>query len=149
MKQSIAYGIEKIGVPCVIVRCKGEDLFFIIDTGSTDNLLVEFAYDCLAKSYEDVIKDTNETVKVTGVGGVCKGKRFSFSFSIGRMHFNELFSVLPNSDIYIRLSKKLGKPMCGVLGSKFLKEHQVIIDYGNQLVYTNRQRKKGDMPDAV
>lgn len=145
MKQSIAYGIEKIGVPCIIIRCKGEDLFFIVDTGSTDNLLVEYAYDCLAKSYDDVIKNTNETVKVTGVGGVCTGKRFSFKFSIGRLRFDELFSVLPNSDIYIRLSEKMGKPMCGVLGSKFLKEHQIIIDYGNQVLFTKRRQRQTDV----
>ena len=140
MKQSIAYGLEKIGVPCIIIRCKGEDLYFIVDTGSTDNLLVEYAYECLAKSYDDVVKNTNETVKVTGVGGVCKGRRFSFKFSIGRKRFEELFSVLPNSEIYIKLSEKLGKPLCGVLGSKFFKEHQIIVDYGNQMVYTKRKR---------
>ena len=72
MKQSIALGIEKIGVPCVVVRCNGEDMYFIIDTGSNENCLVEYAYEYFTQYHDDVIKDVDETMSITGVGGGCK-----------------------------------------------------------------------------
>ena len=142
MKQSIALGIEKIGVPCIVVRCNGEDLYFIIDTGSTENCLVEYVYEYFTQYHEDVIKDADDTMNITGVAGVCECKKCSFKISIGSEQFEETFSVLPNSDVYQRLSHKLGEPMCGLLGNKFLKKNNIVIDYENQCVYT-KMRKKG------
>lgn len=138
IRQSIAFGIEKIGVPCIMVRCNGEDLYFIIDTGSTENCLVEYVYEYFRQYHEDVIDDADDTMNITGVGGGCKCKKCSFKFSIGSEHFEETFSVLPNSDVYQRLSQKLGEPMCGLLGNKFLKKNNIVIDYGSQFVYTNK-----------
>lgn len=142
MKQSIALGIEKIGVPCIMVRCNGEDLYFIIDTGSTENCLVEYVYEYFTQYHEGFIKDADETVSITGVGGGCKCKKCSFKFSIGSEHFEETISVLPNSDVYQRLSQKLGEPMCGLLGNKFLKKNHIVVDYGNQSVYSKRKKRE-------
>ena len=143
MKQSIAFGIEKIGAPCVIVKCNGQDLFFLIDTGSSENHLVEYTHLFFTKYFDDVIKEEEGSVVTKGVAGSIESKKCSFAFSIGRTQYEDSFVILPNSEVFIGLSERMGEPLAGILGGRFLKKNGIVIDYGSQCVYTKR-RKKGE-----
>lgn len=148
MKQSIAFGIEKIGAPCVIVNCKGQDLYFLIDTGSSENHLVEYTYKFFTENYDDVIKDEEGNFVTRGVSGSVECKKCSFSFFIGRAQLEDSFVLLPNSEVFIGLSERMGEPLAGILGGRFLKKNGIVIDYGSQCVYTKR-RKKGEKATII
>ena len=141
MKQSIAYGIEKLGVPCVVVRSKEQNLYFLIDTGSTANHLIEYTY-LYFKQFDDVIEDSEKSFTTTGLGGSAKTRICSFKFSIGRTPIEDDFVLLPNSQVFENMSKGLGEPIAGILGGKFLKKNHIVIDYENKCLYTKRIRKK-------
>lgn len=140
MKQSIAFGIEKIGAPCVIVNCKGQDLYFLIDTGSSENHLVEYTYKFFTECYDDVIKDEEGNYVTRGVSGSVECKKCSFTFSIGRARLEDSFVVLPNTQVFVGISERLGEPLAGILGGQFLKNHGVVIDYGRQCMYMKRRK---------
>ena len=38
------------------------------------------------------------------------------------------------------LTEKLGEPLAGILGGKFLMDHHVVIDYRNQMLYSKREQ---------
>lgn len=143
MKQSIAFGIEKIGAPCVVVNCKGQELYFLIDTGSSENHLVEYTYKFFMEYYDDVIKEEEGSFVTKGVAGSIESKKCSIAFSIGRSQYVDSFVILPNSEVFVGLSERMGEPLAGILGGRFLKKNGIVIDYGSQCVYTKR-RKKGE-----
>ena len=141
MKQSTAYGMEKIGAPCVVAHCKGENFYFLIDTGSSDNHLVAYAYQFFKETFDGVIFDEEGVSTTTGLGGSFECKKCSFSFFIGRTRFEDTFVLLPNQEVFGRLSEKMDGPIVGILGGKFLKENHIVIDYANGCLYTKRQRR--------
>jgi hypothetical protein len=143
MKQSIAYGMEKIGAPCVVVKCEGVSMYFLIDTGSTENHLLDYTYKILTKHFAGAIQDEEGSFVTSGVGGSVECKKCTFAFSIGHTRFEDFFVVLPNSQVFIDLSKKLDEPLAGILGGRFLKNNGIVIDYANNCLYTKRQRKVG------
>ena len=141
MKQSIAYGMEKIGAPCVVVNCKGQELYFLIDTGSSENQLLDYTYVFFTECYDDVIKEEGGCFVTTGLGGSVESKKYSFAFSIGRTQFVEPFMVLPNTHIFASLSERLGEPLAGILGSRFLRNNGIVVDYADNSLYSKRRRK--------
>lgn len=142
MKQSIAYGMEKLGIPFVIVECKGQIMYFMIDSGSSHNHLLQYAYDFFVQHFEDVIQDSEGSVYSVGLCGGVNGKVCSFSFFIDRTMYEEEFVLLPNSEVFENMSQVLGGPICGILGSRFLKRNNIVIDYGSQCLYTKRQKSR-------
>ncbi len=142
MKQSIACGIEKISVPCIVAHCKDEDFFFMIDSGSSDNHLIEYAYQFFKETFDGVIMDVDGVSTTTGLGGSFESKKCSFSFSIGRAQFEDTFVLLPNQEIFVHLSEKMDGAIVGILGGKFLIENHIVIDYANGCLYTKRVKKK-------
>lgn len=141
MKQSIALGIEKIGAPCIVVNCKDVYLYFLIDTGSSENQLLDYTYKIFTKCFDDVIQEKGGSFVTTGLGGSVESKKYSFAFSIGRTRFEESFMVLPNSQVFVSLSERLGEPLAGILGSSFLRNNGIVVDYANNCLYTKRRRK--------
>ena len=141
MKQSIAFGLEKIGAPCVLVNCKGVGLYFLIDTGSTENHLLSYTYQYFTECFDDVIKDSDGSFTITGLGGSVSSKRCTFSFFIDETPCEDSFVVLPNTQVFADLSKKLDEPIAGILGGRFLQKNNVVIDYGKQLVHIKTHRK--------
>ena len=142
MKQSIAYGIEKLGIPCAFVRCKGKELCFMIDTGATDNHILDVVYAYFTQHYNDVIQDIEEVFTAVGLGGGVDCKTCSLGFSLGRTKFRDEFAVLPNPEVFECMSQVLGKPVVGILGGKFLKDNGIVIDYASKCIYSKRMRKK-------
>lgn len=141
MKQSTAYGMEKIGAPCVVVNCKGQKLYFLIDTGSTENHLLDYTHKFFTEYYDDVIQEEKGDFVTAGVGGCVECKKCSFAFIIGRTSFEDSFVVLPNSQIFASLSEKLDEPLAGILGCRFLKNNGIVVDYANNSLYTKRRRR--------
>lgn len=145
MKQSIAYGIEKINVPCIVAHCKDEEFYFLIDTGSSDNHLIAYAYQFFKETFDGVIMNVDGVSTTTGLGGSFESKKCSFSFSIGKTQFEDTFVLLPNQKVFGRLSEKMDGPIVGILGGKFLKENHIVIDYAGNCLYTKRRRRKANV----
>ena len=45
MKFPITYGLQKVGLPLILTSGKLKNLCFLIDTGSTHNVIFDFVFD--------------------------------------------------------------------------------------------------------
>ena len=103
---------------------------------------MEYTYKFFTEYYDDVIKDEEGNFVTRSVSGSVECKKCSFTFSIGRVQLEDSFVVLPKTQVFVGLSERMGVPLAGILGGRFLKKNGIVIDYGSQCVYTKR-RKKG------
>lgn len=114
-----------------------DDIHFVamlIDTGSTDNLIFSNAYE----EIKNMFSITNKQSFTFGIEGketilnivsadfyVCGVKQ--------RMEFQ-----IANDTTAKMLSKEVGLPVCGVIGSNYMLEHGWIIDYNQQAVLISK-----------
>ena len=140
MKQSITYGMEKTGMSFVELNCEGKHMLFLLDTGSSENHLVAYTYTYFKEHFPDVIADlmTETPVFTVGVNGEFESRACSFSFTIDNHPYKEPFLIIPHPEIFANFSEQLGLPVGGILGSRFLRKYGIIIDYQQNIVYTNR-----------
>lgn len=137
MKQSIVYGFEKARAPFLVLSCDGLDMYFLVDTGSTDNHLLSGSYEFLKEVFPDHFseKPADTIYSTAGIGCVLDTMAYEFSFDLSDQRYKEYFSILPTSEAFIRISTLLGKPVWGVLGCGFLRKHHIVIDYGDLVIY--------------
>lgn len=144
MKQTFFYGLTKINMPIVALSCKGIPLLFLIDTGSASNHLLAPVHDYFKENYNDVVKDSKsgQTVTVTGITGAVECGISKFNFKIGRTDYTDIFLIMPTGTVLDEFSKQLDAPLCGILGGQFLCQNNVVLDYGNNCMYSKKKRKK-------
>ena len=64
MKLSLATGIQKLSMPLLNVRINDTTLTFLIDTGSTHNVIASFVFEQLKHCFK-VLDETNEFMHIS------------------------------------------------------------------------------------
>ena len=138
MKQSIAHGIEKTGLPFIKLNCQGKQVLFLLDTGSTENHLMAYTYLYFKEHFPDAIADltTEKPVVTAGVNGEFESRACSFGFNIDNHSYKEPFLIIPHPEVFAIFSEQLSVPVGGILGGRFLRKYGIIIDYQKNVVYT-------------
>lgn len=118
------------GLPFIMIQ-EGEfkDLIFMIDTGSNDNILFGYAYQQL-KDMMAPIEGQNALYGIEGkptLVNLASGKLTLF----GKEH-NMVFLIREDDEVAKLLSQDMGFPICGILGTKFMLEHNWIINFAKQ-----------------
>jgi len=120
----------KTGLPFIQIK-EGDfkGIVMLIDTGANDNLMFGYAFHHLS----DYMKLTDMKSNSFGI----EGQSFSLNFATGTMCFfgkeyRMMFLVQENSDVAMEMSKEMGFPIAGIIGTKFMAEHGWIIDFGKQ-----------------
>ena len=103
MYYSLVEGILKLSMPLVTAQVNGLNLTFLIDTGSTHNII----------QYQDVIT-VNATLKIEGV------------------ELKSAFNVVDMSDAVMKLQDETGLQLHGFLGIPFLMDNKCVLDFHNQ-----------------
>lgn len=118
------------GLPFIrIQEGKFEGLVFMIDTGSNDNILFGYAYQQL----KDMMAPVEGQSSLYGIDGkptnvdLASGK---FSF-FGKEH-DMVFLIREDDEAGKLLSQEMGFPICGIIGTKFMLEHNWIINFAKQ-----------------
>lgn len=65
MEFPLAFGLQQVGLPLIVTSGKLENLCFLIDTGSSHNLLFDFVY----KHFQDEFKLLENTQQAMGIEG--------------------------------------------------------------------------------
>ena len=118
------------GLPFIrIQEGEFEGLVFMIDTGSNDNILFGYAYQQL----KDMMAPVEGQSSLYGIDGkptnvdLASGK---FSF-FGKEH-DMVFLIREDDEAGKLLSQEMGFPICGIIGTKFMLEHNWIINFAKQ-----------------
>lgn len=135
IEHPISYGLNKIGLPLIVIDVgKEESLCFLLDTGSTQNMLEYKVIQYFAKD----ITLLGETT-IMGMEGIRKKVlTLMFSFKIQSKEYNTEFCMFEEKESFLSMQEDLGTPVHGILGSNFFIENKWIIDYHKMKVYHKR-----------
>ena len=134
MNYPIHYGLEKAGLPLILTTDNPKNLCFLIDTGSTNDVIFDFVY----QHFKDYFTLTAESQNIMGIDG-----SFKSSFIVNTdLQFNDLsykapFVVLEANDAINQVQAETGIQIHGVLGIPFLMENKCLIDF-NKLTIHNK-----------
>ena len=122
----------KTGLPFIrIMEGKFEGLIMMVDTGSNDNLMFGYAYNQLS----DMLQPVEGKSPLYGIDGeVTEMKRTSATLSFCGTEHDMMFLVREDDKAFMRLSKEMGFPVAGIIGTRFMVEHDWMINFGNQEV---------------
>ena len=122
----IAYGLKKIGLPLILTSGKLKDIYFMIDTGSTHNILFDFVYN----HFKDEFKLLNNSQSIMGIEGYYKETpTIEATFNFEGRNYISTFSVLEANEAIKKVQDETGVQIHGVLGVPFLIENKWIIDF--------------------
>ena len=122
----IEYGLEKTGLPLMLTSGKLKNICFLIDTGSTHNVLFDFVYN----HFKDEFKLLDSTCRTMGIEGhYIETPVIEATFNFEGINYTSTFSVLDATNAIAQVQKETGVQIHGVLGVEFLIENKWIIDF--------------------
>ena len=134
MNHSLSEGLLKLSMPLVKARVCGVNLTFLIDTGSTHNVIASFVYEQIRNAF--II--TGESNKVMGVDGKYQDVIIvNATLEIEGVELKSDFNVVDMSDAVMQLQDETGLQLHGLLGIPFLMDNKCIIDFDKQEITIN------------
>ena len=120
----------KVGMPFICVNEGGfKDVMFLIDTGSTDNVLFGYVYE----QAKDQLKEAEGRYTITGIDGKPKEVKPVIGYvPFCGKEYEMKFLVRDDDDAGIALSQAMGFSVIGLIGTYFMVEHGWVIDFANQ-----------------
>ena len=106
-------------------------IVMVIDTGCTDNVMFGYAYHQLKKR----MRPLEETVNQIGIDGIGTTRKMaSGTLAFCGREYEMTFVVREDNVAGIELSKEMGFPITGLIGTFFMANHGWVIDFGKQEV---------------
>lgn len=134
MEWPLAFGLEKTGYPLILISGKLKSICFLIDTGSTHNILFNFVYE----RFKDEFRLLDKTHKTMGIEGHYKETPvMEATFNFEGTDYTSTFSVLDASEAVAKIQEETGCQIHGILGVPFLMENKWIVDF-EKLVISRR-----------
>ncbi len=106
-----------------------EGMILLVDTGSNDNILFGHFYNQAKEKFQPM-EGSRDTYGIEGT--IRQRNMVSGIVSFCGTEYEMQFTVQENDDCAIMLSKEMGFPVFGILGTNFMAEHGWIIDFGKQ-----------------
>lgn len=129
MKKSIKNDIKKLGFPTITLKINGIPFRFIVDSGSSNNIMTKDAYDKVSSTAE-LVGQTS----ISGIDGVSSIQDFvKITYKMGDKEKTQGFGVLHSTPFEI-FDKEKGIRIDGVLGLPFMLSNRVNLDYANMCI---------------
>lgn len=131
MEFPLHFGLQKIGLPLIMIDFQGANLCILLDTGANINYIDKKVYDYFKDNFE-LLPSKGYSFGIDGVRIENENVRFDFIFE------NETYCTdfqVSNGNGFDNILKDEGIQIDGVLGSNFFVEHKWIIDYSELKVY--------------
>ena len=130
---SFAKGFKSPNLPIATFTQNNKDLNFIIDTGSDDNVINKQALDEI--EHERIEHEGT----IAGVGGVFDVEACNITFQYEGDTFTEKFLIADHlKDAFDDIKRAHAIHLHGMLGSKFLMEHNIVMDFNNMIAYNRK-----------
>ena len=133
---SFSKGFTSPNIPIATFYQGDKELNFIIDTGSDDNVINR---DALEDIKHDMI-DHNGTL--AGVGGVYQVEACTITFQHDGEDFAAKFLVSDHlKEAFDNIRKAHAIQLHGMLGSKFLMQNNIVLDFNNLMAYNSKEKE--------
>lgn len=127
----ISFGLQKTGLPLIITSGKLKNLCFLIDTGSTHNILFSYVYE----HFSDEFKILNNTQNIMGIEGEYKETLIiEGTFNFEGKDYTSTFSVFNATNAVVQVEEETGVQIHGILGIQFLIENKWVINFDKNII---------------
>lgn len=131
MKYPIHFGLEKAGLPLILTTENPKNLCFLIDTGSTNDIIFDFVY----QHFKDYFTPTSDSHNIMGIDGSLKPTIIvNADLQFDDLRYEAPFVVLEAYDAINQVQAETGIQVHGVLGIPFLMENKCLIDFDNLII---------------
>lgn len=142
MEFPLYWGLQKTGLPLIVVTCTDDagtarNMCFLIDTGSTNNILFSFVYEHFQESFKSLEKQGS----IIGFEGQQhETPQIEATFDFEGKSYTSIFSVLDVSDGMKYVQEDSGIQIHGVLGIHFLVDYEWSLDFEKLLIVFNNKQ---------
>lgn len=131
MKYPIHFGLERAGLPLILTTDNPKNLCFLIDTGSTNDVIFDFVY----QHFKDYFTLTADSQSIMGIDGSLKPTIIiNADLQFDDLRYKASFAVLEANDAITQVQAETGIQIHGVLGTPFLVENKCLIDFDNLII---------------
>lgn len=131
MEFPLLFGLQKTGLPLIITSGKLKNLCFLIDTGSTHNILFSYVYE----HFSDEFKILNNTQNIMGIEGEYKETPIiEGTFNFEGKDYTSTFYVFNATNAVVHIEEETGVQIHGILGIQFLIENKWVINFDKNII---------------
>jgi predicted aspartyl protease len=131
---SFSQGFVSPNIPIATFYQGDKELHFIVDTGSDNNVINRDTLNDI--KYEMI--EHNGTL--AGVGGVYQVEACKIQFQLEDEEFTAKFLISDNlKEAFDAIRKEHAICIHGMLGSRFLMENNIILDFNSMTAYNKKQ----------
>lgn len=127
-------GFTSPNIPIATFYQGDKEIIFLLDSGSDRNVINEDALKLFDHTLKE--KDASSVTHLSGVGGSQEVETCTMSFGTEDSKYTTDFLVTDLSPAFDGIRKEHCIQIHGILGSTFLKEHHIILDYKNLSAYS-------------
>lgn len=125
MDLTIANSIRCVGLPIIVTSTKPH-LNFLVDTGSSHNVIFSFVYEGLQDYFTELDTERN----IFGIeGNMVKSQEVKAIITFGEKPSETIFSVVEADEAVNHMEEANGFQLHGILGVDFLTKNKWIIDF--------------------
>lgn len=132
---SFSKGFVAPNIPIATFKHGDMILNFLLDSGADRNSIDSRMLDSL----QHTAAEDNSTITLTGVGGTVDVKNCSLTFKTMEedKEYTADFLIADLQEPFDQLFQAHGIQLHGILGSKFMRKHHIILDFQNLAAYTS------------
>jgi len=131
----LTHGIQKTGLPLIVIEINQQNLCFLLDTGSNKNLIDQRVYEFFKEQVETVGSST-----ILGLeGNKLDTPIINLSFNFENHSYSTNFNVIDSSSAFGAIEKESDIQIHGILGNEFFIENEWVLDFEKLMVYSGKQ----------
>ena len=130
---SFKQGFVSPNVPIATFTQGNKKLNFLLDSGSENNVIDKNA---LANINHEILEGVSTTL--TGVGGTSDTEICKLTFTCDKEEYTEEFLVADLSQAFGMIENCHSIILHGIIGSTFLKENNIVLDFKNFVAYNKK-----------
>ena len=130
----LTHGIQKTGLPLIVIEINQQNLCFLLDTGSNKNLIDQRVYEFFKEQVETVGSST-----ILGLeGNKLDTLIINLSFNFENHSYSTNFNVIDSSSAFGAIEKESDIQIHGILGNEFFIENEWVLDFEKLMVYSGK-----------
>ena len=129
---SFRQGFISPNIPIATFNQGDKEITFLLDTGSDNNVINKGALDYV----EHTMIEGGDKTTLSGVNGTTEVEHCSIKFTCEDENYEANFLVADLDEAFGTIRKGHCITIHGILGSKFLRSHNIVLDFQNLSAYS-------------
>ena len=133
-KFPLSYGLNKTGLPLIVVEINQQNLCFLLDTGSNRNLIDQRVFEF----FKEQVKTVGSSTVLGLEGNMLETPVIKLSFNFENHSYSTNFNVFDSTNSFGAIEKESEIQIHGILGNQFFIENEWVLDFEKLTVYSGK-----------